>query len=115
MFVIKMKLISKLLMLSLVLLPLLAYAQKNNAEEVYFQTCIICHGDDGSGSMPGVPDLADSKSLFVDKNEVILARLKAGIQTQGNVSMPPKGGNPDLTDDQLLEVLLYLKELVKGE
>lgn len=83
------------------------------AEAIYFETCFVCHGDDGTGNMPGVPDLTENAALFSEKESVIVARLKAGIQKPGNIAMPPKGGNPALNDEQLLDVLRFVKRLVK--
>jgi len=81
-------------------------------EQLYQQSCLVCHGDDGSGNMPGVPDLADSKTLSENDDAFLLGRIKAGIQTPGNIVMPPKGGNPALTDEQLLSVLRYVRQLL---
>ncbi|MCW8955974.1 MAG: cytochrome c [Gammaproteobacteria bacterium] len=88
-------------------------AAELSGEQIYMQTCIVCHGDDGSGNMPGVPDLADNKQLLTEKDSVIVERIKAGIQSPGNLSMPARGGNPDLTDEQLLSVLVYVKQLIQ--
>lgn len=84
----------------------------SEAEEIYFRSCVVCHGDDGSGAMPGVPDLADSEALLTDSEQAIVARLKTGIQRPGGIAMPPGGGDPNLTDEQLLSVLRYVKQLV---
>jgi len=91
----------------------LAAEDAQDAEEIYFSTCIVCHDDDGSGNMPGVPDLKESGTLFRDAESEIVSRLKSGIQRPGGIAMPPKGGNPELTDEQLLSVLHYVKKLVK--
>lgn len=90
-----------------------AIVNASEAEEIYFSNCIVCHGDDGSGNMPGVPDLAENESLFRDSEQAIVERLKSGIQRPGGIAMPPRGGNPGLTDEQLLSVLRYVKQLVK--
>lgn len=87
-------------------------AEDMSAEQIYIQNCNICH-DDGSGNMPGVSDLADSKTLMTEKEAVILEKMKSGIQSEGNLSMPARGGNPKLTDEQLLNVLHYVKQLLK--
>ena len=100
--------------LLLILIHLTGHAAANQSEDVYVQACYVCHGDDGSGSMPGVPDLRNSKTLFTEQEEIIVTRLKAGITVPGGISMPPGGGNPDLTDDELLNVLRYVKQLVKN-
>jgi len=88
-------------------------ALATDAEQIYYNTCIVCHGDDGTGNMPGVPDLSTSGSLFTDSEQAIVARMKSGIQKPGGIAMPPRGGSPTLTDRQLLEVLRYLKQIVK--
>ncbi len=84
-----------------------------SAEQIYFRVCYICHGDDAAGNMPGVADLADNKSLFSDNEQLVIQRIKSGINRPGKLSMPPKGGDPDLTDEQLSSVLHYVKSLVK--
>lgn len=87
-------------------------AEEMTAEQIYLQNCTVCHGDDGSGNMPGVPDLADSKTLMTEKKSIILEKMKSGIQSPGNLSMPPRGGNPKLTDEQLLSVLNYMRQIL---
>jgi len=76
------------------------------------QTCYVCHGENGEGS--GVPDLQDNKRLFVDSEKDIITRLKTGIQSEGNINMPPYGGNPELSDEQLFFLLRYVKTLIKN-
>jgi len=102
-----------LIMIWLLLFSSFVKAEQLSAEQIYIQTCFVCHGDDGSGNMPGVPDLAENKKLMYEENSVIVKRMTSGIQTSGNLSMPAKGGNPDLTDKQLLSVLVYVKNLLK--
>jgi len=102
-----------LIMMWLVLFSGFVKAEELSAEQIYIQTCFVCHGDDGSGNMPGVPDLAGNKKLMIEENSVIVKRMKSGIQTSGNLSMPAKGGNPDLTDKELLSVLVYVKKLLQ--
>lgn len=87
----------------------------SEAERIYLNICVVCHGDDGSGNMPGVPDLADSDSLFSDSEEEIMARMKSGIQKPGSIAMPPKGGDPGLTDEQLRSLLRYVRKLVRQQ
>lgn len=84
-----------------------------DVETLYMQTCYICHGDDGTGYMPGVPDLKDNKKLFVDKETRIARRIKQGMDSNGSISMPPKGGNPNLSDAEILALVRYVKQLVK--
>ena len=92
----------------------LSSAEVISGEQIYVQNCMVCHGDDGSGAMPGVPDLAENKELTATDNKVLIKRIKNGIEKPGaTVVMPPKGGNPDLNDNQLDAVVRYLRQLIK--
>lgn len=105
---------SLLLTGSLLVVAQLVHAQTLSAEQIYTQNCMVCHADDGSGAMPGVSDMSKSKRLFTVSESELVARMKQGIQVKGSqLSMPPKGGNPDLTDSELLKALKYLKRIVK--
>ena len=67
-------------------------------EELYMKNCMVCHADDGSGAMPGVVDLDENKAWSTIDEKILINRLKQGIQKPGAaISMPAKGGNPDLT------------------
>lgn len=84
-----------------------------DVETLYMQACYICHGDDGTGYMPGVPDLQENKRLFIDEEVLVAKRIKQGMDSSGSVSMPPKGGNPELSDAEILALVKYVKQLVK--
>jgi disulfide bond formation protein DsbB len=82
-------------------------------ERLYAEACALCHGQDANG----VPNLGTSlvASTVIDaSDQEALAVIKQGIglddprNTTGLV-MPPNGGRPDLTDNQLLEIIHYLR------
>ncbi len=80
-------------------------------EKLYLQNCMVCHADDGSGAMPGVSDLTENKAWSVIDEGSLLVKLNKGIQKQGaTMSMPAKGGNPDLTDKDLKEIINYMRQ-----
>ena len=82
-----------------------------SGDQLYTQSCIVCHADDGSGAMPGVSDLTENKAWLALDDEILLIKLKQGIQNQGStMSMPAKGGNPDLTDDDLRAIIRYMRQ-----
>jgi len=77
---------------------------------VYESGCVSCHGIDGEGAMPGVPDLTVRDGPLSKTDAVLLKNLRAGLQSPGStMAMPPKGGNPALTDVDLRDVLIYLR------
>ena len=84
-----------------------------NGEKVYKENCMICHGEDGSGFMPGVPDLSESTSWKTVPINDLLRRVKQGVQSPGSaVAMPPKGGNAMLTDSELKAALVYMNKTI---
>lgn len=98
-----------------IILSLSTSLAMGNSEDLYVQNCLVCHGDDGAGAMPGVSDLTDNRKWAELADQKLLEKLNNGISPKGAaVSMPPKGGNPNLTDKELLGIIEYMKkEFVK--
>ncbi len=85
-------------------------SELNHGQLVYNGTCIACHGSDGTGSLPGVPDLTGKTGLLSQDDAVLLGRMADGYQSPGSsMAMPPKGGNAALTDVDLRAVLKYMR------
>lgn len=90
---------------------------KVRAGESSFQTiCSACHGFNALG-IPGLgKPLIGSEFVNSQTDEELLAFLQVGravtdpLNTTG-VQMPPRGGNPNFTDDQLLEIISYIRSL----
>ncbi len=83
----------------------------SRGENLYLQNCMVCHADDGSGAMPGIFDLTENKIWSAIDERSLLAKLKKGIQREGAImNMPAKGGNPDLTDDDLKGIIHYMRK-----
>lgn len=79
-------------------------------QTVYNGTCIACHGGDGTGGLPGVPDLSGKTGPLSQDDAVLLRRMADGFQSPGSpMAMPAKGGNPTLTDADLSAVLKYMR------
>ncbi|WP_018079099.1 c-type cytochrome [Thiobacillus denitrificans] len=82
---------------------------------VFNGTCIACHGSDGFGSLPGVPDLTGRTGLLSQDDAVLLKRMTEGFQSPGSpMAMPPRGGDPALTDADLKAVLRYMRKEFKN-
>jgi mono/diheme cytochrome c family protein len=83
----------------------------SRGEVVYNGTCIACHGGDGAGTLPGVPDLTGKEGPLAQDDAVVLKRMADGFQSTGSpMGMPPRGGNPALTDTDLKAVLKYMRK-----
>lgn len=85
-------------------------------QAIYASTCASCHGPDATG-LPGLGANLHNNE-FVDglSDDELVAFLKVGRPAgdpanEAGVDMPPKGGNPSLTDDDLYDVAAYLRTL----
>jgi len=88
-----------------------AYAADPPGKAIYEGTCIACHGPDGKGALPGVPDFTAAKSPLSNPDAVLLKRITEGYQAPDSpMAMPPKGANPALTPEQIAEVLAYMRK-----
>jgi len=80
-------------------------------KKVYNQTCIACHGADGTGSLPGAPDLTQTDGPLAKSDDTLFKHIIEGFQTPGSpMAMPAKGGNADLNQDEIRSVLGYIRK-----
>ena len=86
-------------------------AAVTTGESNYQSSCVACHGADGVGVLPGVPDLTATEGLLADDDEVLIKRIAEGFQSPGSpMAMPPRGGNPSLSDEDLKAVVDYMRK-----
>lgn len=85
---------------------------------LFATTCVACHGADAKG-LPGLgKDMTTSQFIASKTDDELLAFIKVGrpitdtLNTTG-VLMPPKGANPNLTDDDLYDIIAYIRSLRK--
>lgn len=81
-----------------------------------FLSCSACHGPAGEG-VPGLgKDMAGSEFIAGKTDDELVEFIKVGrdpgdpLNTTG-VAMPPKGSNPALTDEDLYDIVAYLREI----
>lgn len=95
---------------ALVAAAAVAVQAQDRGGAVYAQHCLACHGSDGAGMTPGVPDLTDPAGVLAKPDPMLLRSLLEGVQKPGApMAMPPKGGNPALTDADMRAVLAFLR------
>lgn len=94
---------------------------KGNATKgktAFTTTCLACHGPDAKG-LPGLgKDLTTSTFVKGLSDDQFVDFLKKGRPTSDpanttKVDMPPKGGNPALTDQDLYDVVSFIRTLTK--
>ena len=62
-----------------------------------------------------MPSLSGPDGRLAQSDEVLLERMINGFQSQGSfMAMPSMGGNPDLTDQDMADTLVYLRSLLEA-
>ena len=86
-------------------------ANSGNGKAVYEETCVFCHGAKGKGEIPGVPDLTRKKGPLTKTDLELFHNIADGFESPGSsMAMPARGGNPDLSDEEVHDVVAYLRE-----
>ena len=87
-------------------------------EEQFTATCLACHGVGGVGIEGLGKDMTTSEFIKGLSDAELLAFIKTGrsmsdpANTTG-VDMPLKGGNPALTDENINDIIAYIRTLEK--
>lgn len=85
---------------------------------IFRRVCAACHGAAGKG-MPNLgKDMTNSAFIKDSTDEELLKFVKVGRLpsdplSDGKSSMPPKGGDPTLTDKQLMDVIAFMRTIQK--
>ncbi len=81
-----------------------------HGKEVYQSTCIACHGEDGAGAIPGTPNFKEKSGVLAKSDEVLIRNMIEGYESPGSMmAMPPFGGDPDLSEQDIADVLAYIR------
>jgi disulfide bond formation protein DsbB len=85
-------------------------------QELFMASCVACHGPEGEG-VPGLSkDMTASTFIAEKSDDELVAFIKVGrdpsdpLNSTG-VAMPPKGGNPAYTDENLFDIVAFVRTL----
>lgn len=88
----------------------------DQGQQLFAGTCSACHGPQGKG-IPGLgKDMTTSEFIAGLTDDQLVEFLKVGrgaadpLNTTG-VAMPPKGGNPSLDDEDLQDIVSYVRTI----
>ena len=83
---------------------------------LYLRSCTLCHGPGGEGK-PGLGrPLKDNDFIAIRSQRELVEFLKVGRRAsdpanRSGVLMPPRGGNPRLSEADLAAISAYLQSL----
>ena len=87
-------------------------------QTLFTGTCSACHGPDATGVVGLGKDLTTSTFVADNSDVQLMDFIKTGrpasdpANTTG-VDMPPRGGNPALTDQDLTDIISFLRSIHK--
>lgn len=89
-----------------------------HGETLFNQTCLSCHGPGGVGIEGLGKDMTTSTFISRKSDDQMVTFIKTGRPTSDplnttGIDMPPKGGNPALTDAELLDIVAYIRSIQK--
>lgn len=87
-----------------------------SGNKLFHTTCIACHGQGGVGIPGNGKTLVNNEFIQSLDDDGLLAFVKQGrapgdAKNTTGIQMPPKGGNPAMSDDDILDVIAYLRTL----
>lgn len=108
-----------IMILAATLVPLssaLAGVDDHPGKEIYEDTCEVCHGEDGTGELPGMPNFRKKDGALSKSDDVLLTNIIKGYRSSSSspMPMPPRGGNLALSDDDIKEALAFLRKEFGG-
>jgi len=91
-------------------------ADPTAGQELFTGTCSACHGPEGKGVVGLGKDMTTSEFIASKSDAELLEFIKKGrdpsdpLNTTG-VAMPPKGGNPALGEEDLFDIIAYIRTI----
>ncbi|MBS1603669.1 MAG: cytochrome c [Bacteroidetes bacterium] len=88
-----------------------AKASITRGKQVYLEQCLACHQVDGLGVQGMNPPLVKTKFVLGDKKalaKIVLTGMQ-GVEVEGEEYHGVMAPHPDLTDQQIADVLTYVR------
>ncbi len=87
--------------------------------EAFVTACSACHGPSGQGVEGSGVALRDNEFIKQNSETDLIAFIKRGraswdADSKTGIDMPPKGGNPALSDATLAEIVTFIKAMQEG-
>ncbi len=83
-------------------------ASPEQGKVIFEKHCAACHGLDGRGKIPGIPDLNERRGILSKNWNLTFERIRDGFQEPGSTMAMPARGGADLSDSELWDALAYI-------
>jgi disulfide bond formation protein DsbB len=85
-------------------------------KNTYGSLCIACHGPEAEGVQGLGKNLVTSEFVGQQTDDQLMEFIKVGRQVgdplnSTGIAMPPKGGNPALSDQEIADLVAYLRSI----
>jgi len=95
-----------------------AQGDASAGKATFATTCAACHGPAGEGVQGLGKDMTTSEFIAGLSDAELMVFIKQGRpigdpRNTTGVDMPPKGGNPALSDAQLADIIAYMRSIHK--
>jgi disulfide bond formation protein DsbB len=87
-----------------------------NGGKIFATACVACHGPEGKGVTGLGKDLTTSEWVGQQTDEQLVEFIKKGrdasdaLNTTG-VAMPPKGGNPAMSEQEVADIVAFVRSI----
>ena len=86
-------------------------AAETIGERLYFESCAVCHGEDGAGAMPGIRNLGSSEGPLSKPMAKLVTIIMDGIDKPDLLTpMPARGGNDEITPALSREIIKFMRK-----
>ena len=82
-------------------------------EKTFASACSTCHGPKGEGVQGLSQDMTQSELIASMTDQELAEFIKTGGVPGEPLVMPPKGGIPSLTEENLYNIVAYIRSLQK--
>jgi disulfide bond formation protein DsbB len=93
-----------------------AAGDAEHGKQIYSQLCVACHGPEAKGVQGLGKDLTTSTFIAEQSDAQLVEFIAKGrdpgdpLNTTG-VAMPPKGGNPALSEQDMLDIVAFMRTI----
>jgi mono/diheme cytochrome c family protein len=88
-----------------------SFGNPSSGEKLFTLACGKCHGRKRDGSLALRVDVLTNDLAAKEANQELFEIIRTGRNAAGTRLMPPRGGNSALTDEDLYDIVAFIRSL----